>query len=133
MASPDSGCHAALGRDPKPVLIGIILGFLSGLGVGGGSLLILWLTLALGMEPEKARSINLMFFLSAAILSLIFRRKEKVPVKKLLPAILPGCAAALFFSCMEIPTGLLKKAFGILLIITGIRELWSGRKKEEGP
>ena len=43
-----------------------LLGFLTGLGIGGGSLLILWLTMIVGMDAETARVINLMFFLTAA-------------------------------------------------------------------
>ena len=44
-------------------VIGAALGFLSGLGVGGGSLLLLWLTIVTGMEQSEARLINMMFFL----------------------------------------------------------------------
>ena len=41
-----------LGSLPFSVLVGTVLGFLSALGIGGGSLLILWLTLVLGWEPS---------------------------------------------------------------------------------
>ena len=51
------------------LLIAALLGFLAGLGVGGGSLLILWLTLVLHTEPAQARPINLLFFLPAAAIS----------------------------------------------------------------
>ena len=51
---------------PFALVVGVVLGYLSGLGVGGGSLLILWLTLVLGMEQGTARAINLMFFITAA-------------------------------------------------------------------
>ena len=40
---------------PIALLVGAILGFLSGLGVGGGSLLILWLTLVLDMCSRSSR------------------------------------------------------------------------------
>ena len=52
------------------LIVGTALGFLSGLGVGGGSLLILWLTLVLGMEQGEARTVNLLFFLPAAAVAL---------------------------------------------------------------
>jgi len=106
--------------------IASILGFLAGLGVGGGSLLILWLTVVLGMEPSTARSINLLFFLPAAAVSCLFRWKQgKLDLKTTLPALLSGCAAAICFTWLggRIDTGLLRKGFGILLIFTGIREL----------
>ena len=40
---------------PVCILVGTVLGFLSGLGVGGGSLLILWLTAVLSMELRMAQ------------------------------------------------------------------------------
>ena len=76
---------------PAAVIVGTILGFLSGLGVGGGSLLILWLTVVLEMDPLAARSINLLFFLPAALISSAVRIKRgNLKIKTLLPAILAG-------------------------------------------
>ena len=46
---------------PVSLLVGTVLGFLSGLGIGGGSLLILWLTMVLDMEQSAARFVNLLF------------------------------------------------------------------------
>lgn len=108
------------------VAAGAILGFLAGLGVGGGSLLLLWLTIVVEMEPAAARGINLLFFLPAAVISIFFRRKQgAVPLRALLPGILGGCAAAAVFSWlrMGMDTQVLRKLFGILLLFTGIREL----------
>ena len=42
-------------------LVASILGFLAGLGVGGGSLLILWLTIVLNYPHPQARIVNLLF------------------------------------------------------------------------
>lgn len=118
---------------PAAVLAGTVLGFLSGLGIGGGSLLILWLTLVLGTEPSTARDINLLFFLPAAAVSCIFRRKQGVlELNKVLPAILSGCTGALLGTALgqQLDTALLKKGFGILLLVTGLRELfWKPGKK----
>ena len=108
------------------LLMGAVLGFLAGLGVGGGSLLILWLTAALNTEPQTARCINLLFFLPAALIACIFRKKQgHLEPKTLLPAIFAGCLFAAVFSFvgMVLDTSLLKKLFGGLLIVTGIREL----------
>ena len=52
------------------------LGFLSGIGTGGGSLLILWLTLVLGFPPNEARLINLMFFIPSALVACLFHIKQ---------------------------------------------------------
>ena len=48
---------------PVAFVISVILGFLAGLGVGGGSLLVLWLTLGLEMSHPQARIYNLLFFI----------------------------------------------------------------------
>ena len=59
---------------PVSLLVGTVLGFLSGLGIGGGSLLILWLTMVLDMEQSAARFVNLLFFLPSASVSCYFRK-----------------------------------------------------------
>ena len=86
---------------PLNVMVGAVLGFLAGLGVGGGSLLILWLTLVLNMPPETARCVNLMFFIPSALSAALFRWKQgSIDLKKILPAILSGCGSALIFSLL---------------------------------
>lgn len=115
------------------LLVGTLLGFLSGLGIGGGSLLILWLTLVLDLEHTAARSVNLLFFLPAALVACYYRKKQgTLDVKKMLPAIGAGCIGALIGTRIGfiLDTQLLKKGFGVLLLFTGIREiLWKPKKK----
>ena len=108
-------------------LIGTLLGFLSGLGIGGGSLLILWLTLVIGTEHAAARIINLLFFIPSALIASIFRwHQGTLKIKQLLPAIISACLCAGFFSWLgkEMDISLLKKLFGTLLLFTGLRELF---------
>ena len=114
------------------IIVGCILGFLSGIGVGGGSLLILWLTLVLKTPHQTARIINLLFFIPSAIIASLFRWKQgTLNLKKILPAILGGCAAAGVFAIISqnADVEILKKLFGILLILTGIRELFYRPRK----
>ena len=111
---------------PVCVIVGSALGFLTGMGVGGGSLLILWLTLVLGFDQTAARGVNLMFFLPASAICCVFRlRQGRLNLRTCLPAILSGCAAAVAGSLIaaSVDTGLLRKPFGILLLATGLREL----------
>lgn len=111
---------------PIALLVGVLLGYLAGLGVGGGSLLILWLTLVLGVPGVNARLINLMFFITAAGAVSLFRWKQgHLQLKKILPAIIAGSIAAGIFSWVGLymDAELLKKFFGILLLFTGVREL----------
>ena len=139
MASPGIGCFDSLGRCAlfmlTPLLtipIGIILGLLAGLGIGGGSLLIMWLTLIMDMPHSTARAINLMFFIVAAGTVSLFRwKKGSLDIKSILPAILGGCIAAGLCSWlgMQIDQTILKKIFGGLLLITGLRELFYRPRK----
>ena len=114
------------------VFVGLVLGFLAGLGIGGGSLLILWLTLCVGTEPITARAINLMFFLTAAGSVSIFRLKNgDLQFKSILPAVVSGCIAAAIGSWLGtwIDQSVLKKIFGGLLLITGLREMFYRPRK----
>ena len=112
---------------PVILIIGTVLGFLSGLGIGGGSLLILWLTVVLPADPLTARSINLLFFIPSALIACTLRIHQKdLEIKPLLPAILAGCISAAVFSAIstQLDIALLKKLFGAVLLITGLRELF---------
>lgn len=116
---------------PVILIVGTVLGVLTGLGIGGGSLLILWLTVVLEMDPAAARDINLLFFLPSAVIACFFRWKQGlIPWKKIVPAIITGSIAAALFSMLSgyLDIRLLKKLFGGLLIITGLRELFYKEK-----
>ena len=111
---------------PIAVLTGLVLGYLAGLGVGGGSLLILWLTLVLNVDHATARAINLMFFIAGAGAVSLFRwKKGQLNLKKILPAMVAGCIAAGIFSWISriVDVSAIRKFFGVLLLVTGIREL----------
>ena len=117
---------------PVSAIVGVILGFLAGLGIGGGSLLILWLTLVLQMPHDSARGINLLFFIPAAIIACIMRRRQGyIQLQTVLPAAIAGCTATVFFTFIStsIDTAILKKPFGVLLIATGLKELFYRPRK----
>lgn len=117
---------------PFSIFVGIILGFLTGLGTGGGSLLVLWLMLVLHMEPAQAKIINLMFFLPSALIATVMNwRQGRVPFKKLLLPTVAGCTTAALFSIFgqKMDTENLQKLFGVLLIFTGLRELFYRPRK----
>lgn len=117
---------------PVCIIVGSILGFLSGLGVGGGSLLMIWLTAVAQIDYPVARSINLLFFIPTAIIASIYRWKQgSLRLQKLLPAILAGVILAAVFSILNryLEITLLKKLFGILLLFTGLREIFYRPRK----
>ena len=115
------------------VCISAALGLLSGLGIGGGSLLILWLTLVVHMDYTTAKYINLLFFLPPALISTVVHlfRKE-LSIKKVFPAALAGGASAILFTILSNSwnVDILKKIFGILLLLTAWRELRYKNKQQ---
>lgn len=127
----ERGAVFMLSSFPVSLLAGVVLGFLSGLGTGGGSLLLLWLTMVVGMPQQDARMVNLLFYLPAAFITLLLRKKQGLlPARPLLPGMAAGCAAAFLFSRLEniLDAVLMKKAFGVLLLFLGIRELFYRRR-----
>lgn len=110
-------------------LIGFLLGILSGLGIGGGSLLLLWLTGFCGIELAQARSVNLLFFLPCALGAGFIRlKRQSLHIRPLLPAIAAGCISAMLFQRLSafLPVSILRKGFGALLLLSAVRELrWS--------
>ena len=107
-------------------LPGLVCGILSGFGIGGGSLLMVWMTAAAALDQKTAQAINLLYFLPTSVGALIFHIKNKMicwPV--VIPAAVCGCltaaAAAWFSASMEVT--LLKKLFGAYLLVIGITEI----------
>lgn len=108
------------------IIIAIVFAFLSGLGVGGGSLLMLWLTYIVGMEYSAAKATNLLFFVFPCAISCISNyRSRRISVCQLLPASITGILFAVIFSKVSAAwdTKILRFFFGILLLFTSLREL----------
>ena len=59
-------------------LAGLVCGILSGFGIGGGSLLMVWMTAAAALDQKTAQAINLLYFLPTSVGALIFHIKNKI-------------------------------------------------------
>ena len=78
-----------------PLLAGAATGVLSAWGIGGGTLLLLVMTLLLGVEPRTAQGINLLYFLPTAGMGLLYHRKNGLLDRELLRRTVPwGLLAA---------------------------------------
>ena len=118
------------------VAAGTICGILSGFGIGGGSLLMVWMTAVLSMNHPTARAINLMYFLPTAIGSLYFHMKNKQIVwRASIPAMIAGVitagGSAWLSSMMD--GDVLRKIFGGFLLLVGLSEWFKKPKKQETP
>jgi len=108
------------------VVIGVATGILSGFGIGGGSLLVLYLTAILGMEQYTAGGINLLYFVGCAPAALIGHIKNRaIEWKAVLWCALAGVVVAVPVSLLaaDIDTDLLRRLFGLGLLYIGIKEL----------
>ena len=116
------------------ILAGLVCGVLSGFGIGGGSLLMVWMTAVLSMDQKAAQGINLLYFLPTAVCALIFHAKHRqICWKAVLPAAIAGCAAAVPGALLaaSLDMELLRKLFGGFLIAVGLVEIFcKGLKKK---
>ena len=115
-------------------LAGLVCGVLSGLGIGGGTLLMVWMTAVAGVAQNNAQGINLLYFLPTAACALVFHIKNRlIRPRVVLPAILTGCltaaGAAVLATAMD--TGLLRRLFGGFLVIVGLTELFSRQRDKK--
>lgn len=117
-----------------PLAAGIGTGILSAWGVGGGTLLLLVMTLFLGVDPDTARGINLLYFLPTAGAGLLFHRKsgllDKAALRQAVPWGLLTAAAGAWLSA-AVDTELLRKPFGVYLLVTGVMLLVKHPEKKE--
>ncbi len=110
------------------IIIGIISGIITSLGLGGGAVLIIGLTLLLGIEQRIAQSVNLIFFIPTAITAIILNSKRKiVKWKTAIPVIIAsGISAGIGANiAIQIETITLKRLFGVCLGIIAIYEIYS--------
>ena len=108
------------------LVIGLLTGILSGFGIGGGTILMIYLTAFAAFPQKIAQGINLLYFIPTAVAALILHSKNhQLEWKAVLPAVLCGCATAAGFSllAMGMDLQLLRRLFGVFLLFTGISEL----------
>lgn len=111
-----------------------LTGIFASMGLGGGMVLIVYLTVFAGFSQLVAQGINLVFFIPIAIISLVLHTKNKlVEWKKAVPAVLWGTAAVIISAWLanRIEQSLLSKAFGIFLILMGMKELFFKSEKHK--
>ena len=115
-----------------PLAVGAATGVLSGFGVGGGTLLLVYMTAFASVDQHLAQGINLLYFLPAGLMALPAHVKNGYIEKPaLIPAIGAGlvCAALAAWAATAMEVSLLRKFFGAFLITIGLMEMF-GRRKE---
>ena len=116
------------------ILISIASGIVSGTGMGGGTILIFLLTFVMGIEQRVAQATNLIFFVPTSIVAIIVNLKNKNIDTKLAVVIsIFGIIGAIIGAmiALKIDVQILKKIFGIFLMIIAINEIYSIIKKKK--
>jgi len=116
------------------IIIGFASGIISGMGIGGGTLLIPALVFLAGTRQQIAQSINLLVFIPSAIAALfVHARKHNIEKGLLLKLAVTGCIGAVIGSLLavKLDSALLKRFFGIFLFIMGIYEITSKSKSKK--
>ena len=106
-----------------PLAVGTATGILSAWCVGGGTLLLLVMTLFLGVDQRTAQGINLLYFLPTAGVGLLFHRKAGMLDKQALRQAIPwGVATAALgaWCATAMDTELLRRPFGVYLLVMGV-------------
>ena len=107
--------------------VGVACGILSGFGIGGGSLLMVYLTAMCSLAQTVAQGINLLYFLPTSLGALIFHiRSKQVAWRAVIPAALAGCAAAAVGASLAVglELALLRRLFGGFLVLVGLLEFF---------
>ena len=114
-------------------LVGTATGVLSGFGVGGGTLLLIYMTAVAGLPQTMAHGINLLYFLPTAALALPAHVKNGFIEKRLLfSSVLSGLigTALAAYVATALDVTLLHRFFGFFLILVGISELFQNPKRK---
>lgn len=114
-------------------LVGFCSGIISGMGIGGGTILIPALLFLTDLSQQQAQGVNLLYFIPTAVAALITHQKkgnlEWKTAKPLAMFGLVGAAAGAFLA-VSLKSELLRKIFAGFLFLMGLSELF--KKKKEG-
>ena len=112
--------------------VSLFIAILSGLGVGSGGLFVVWLTMVEGVDAIGARGLNLLFFVFSATSALLFHLiRKRIRIKTVLILSLFGAVGTLVGSLIgdSINPFILKKIFGAMLFLSGLRSLLGKAKQ----
>ena len=110
-----------------PFLCGLGASIISAWGVGGGTLLLLVMTLFLGVDQRTAQGINLLFFLPTAASALVCHWRGGYLDKPTLKNAVPWAVAAALLGAWVATTldvEVLRKPFGVYLLLSGVSLVW---------
>lgn len=115
-------------------IIGFLSGIISGMGIGGGTILIPALSIFFDYNQHTAQTFNLIYFIPTALIALFTHIKSGNVQKKGLGKIISGGFAGAVlgsFLAVNMEADILRKCFGVFLFIMGFYEIFKKKKKAE--
>ena len=112
----------------KEIIIGVIAGIVGGLGMGGGTVLILILSIFNNVEQHIAQGANVVFFIPTAVAAIIvFVKNKNIKFKLGIPILLWGIVGTTIGASISsmLDVYVLRKFFGIFLIFIGLYQTYS--------
>lgn len=109
------------------ILIGAFSGIFSGIGMGGGTILIFLLSTFVGIEQHIAQATNLIYFIPTAISAVFVNYKNNnLDLKLAFRISFWGIIGAIIGSIISVNTEVntLRKYFGIFLLIIAVNEIY---------
>lgn len=113
--------------------VGFCSGIISGMGIGGGTILIPALLFLTELNQQQAQGVNLIYFIPTAITALITHQKKgNLDWKTAKPLALMGLAgaAAGAFLAVSLESQFLRKCFGGFLFLMGLSEVCKKKEKK---
>ena len=118
---------------PISLLAGAVTGVLSGFGIGGGTLLLIYMTAFAGVPQNLAQGVNLLYFLPTAATALPAHIKNGyIDRQTVWPAVLAGLAgtALAAWAATGLDVEMLRRPFGVYLLLSGVSLLWPAKKEK---
>ncbi len=118
------------------IVIGAVTGVLSGMGLGGGTLLMLYMTGPGGLAQHAAQGINLLYFIPSALGALWGHIKERrIDWPAVIAAVATGVVISglTAFLAQRVDAGWLRKIFGAGVIVIGFREVFHTSGGQDTP
>lgn len=115
-------------------LVGFCSGIISGMGIGGGTILIPALLFFTDITQQQAQGVNLIYFVPTAITALITHQKKgNLDWKTARPLALMGLAgaAAGAFLAVSLESEILRRIFGGFLFLMGLSEIFKKKKGDD--
>ncbi|MGN0683158.1 MAG: sulfite exporter TauE/SafE family protein [Oscillospiraceae bacterium] len=110
------------------IIVGFLTGVMASMGLGGGFVLVVWLTLFMDVEQKTAQGINLLFFLPIALVSLCLHLRHGLVNKKLVKKLALGGVVGAVLGTLGtrlLDNSALRMLFALFLLSFGLRELFA--------